>query len=664
MIAKSLTLCLLFGNAALAQTTTLEPPPGTAPDAWLEATALAEKLKTAAAPEFTPTHHPDAAWYPDAGLGLFIHWGIHSVAGVQPSWAMIKDYPAGGDPAMHPPERYYALADAFDPQNYDPGAWMAAAAEAGFTYAVLTAKHHDGYALWPTQFGNMGTRQYMNGRDLLKPYIEACRKHGLRAGLYFSPRDWHYPGYPLDDVAFDHNKRGQHPPVENPDQNSRDFEAFYAYTIGQLHELLTSYGQLDLLWFDGMGWHGIDDIHTDQTLAWIRMLQPGIVINDRWGGKGDFSTPEWEFPEGPPRGWWENCISWNGHWGYNPNGTFQSNDWVMGRLVRAREWGGNFLLNVGPAPDGAMPLGFHERCAGLSGWMKTNREALIGAYPSPGEERSNVRLTTRGKTWYAHIPPNHQGDVELRFVRPPDRLTLLHSGESIPFTDSGDGSLRFSVPDAQRIPLGTVAAARWEQARWEEDIQTMERNAPEMPAAPILFVGSSSIRGWDLQRYFPGLPVVNHGFGGSQYIDALCYADRIIIPFRPRAVVLYDGDNDIAGGKSAEWVAADMKALVRVLRHAQPAIPIVVLSIKTSLSRWNIHEEMERANVLMARYAGDTPGVTFLDVNSPLHDSGGKPDDRFFKEDRLHLNHEGYTVWAGLLRPLLDDILNEDPASG
>ncbi|MCK9314467.1 MAG: alpha-L-fucosidase, partial [Methanocorpusculum sp.] len=138
-----------------------------------------------------PNPHKEAQWYPNASLGLFMHWGIHSVVGAQPSWDMIAHYRYGGKVA--PPERYYALADEFNPQNYDPNKWLKSAKEAGFTYAVLTTKHHDGYALWPSKYG-IGTKQYMGGRDLIQTYVDACRQNGLKVGFYFSPRDWHFPG--------------------------------------------------------------------------------------------------------------------------------------------------------------------------------------------------------------------------------------------------------------------------------------------------------------------------------------------------------------------------------------------------------------------------------------------------------------------------------------
>ncbi len=629
-------------------------PPGTDDTSWRRAQQLAARVRALEPEPFERTRHPDARWFPKAGLGLFMHWGIHSVKGVQPSWAMIKDYPAGGVAEMHPPERYYALAPQFNPQRYDPDAWMTAAKAAGFTYAVLTAKHHDGYALWPTAYGDMSARQYLGGRDLLRPYVDACRKHGLKVGFYFSPGDWHYPGYPIGDVGFDYNRRGKYPPIKDPAQNRRAFEAFYAYTIGQLHELLTRYGKLDVLWFDGMGWHGVSDLHTAQTLAWVRSVQPGIVVNDRWAGVGDFTTPEWNLPKGPPLGWWENCIAWNGHWGYNPRGHFRTTWWVLERLVRVRSWGGNFLLNVGPAPDGTMPQGFYERCRESAAWMTHSRESLIGAGPSPGDDRANVTITTRGLTWYLHVPPNHTGPVELRYVDPPASTVLLRTGETLPCKHD-HGTLTIEVPTSLRTKLDDVIALRWSGERWGKAIRAFEqqdaRQAP--PDGAVLFVGSSSIRGWDVDKSFPDLTTINRGFGGSQYIDVVHYADRIVLPYRPRTIVLYSGDNDLAAGKSPAWVLADLQALVRRVRHALPKTRIVVLSIKLCKARWRLKEQVRQANALIARWSGQHGQVTYVDVATPLLGADGQPRPELFRKDALHLSAAGYEIWALKLRPLL-----------
>ena len=419
--------------------------------------ALALSQAAAASPPwFTRTQHSEAQWFPRAGMGLFMHWGIHSVAGIQPSWAMIKDYPHGYDPRYHPLERYYTLADQFNPGQYDPDKWMAAAKRAGFTYAVLTAKHHDGYCLWPTQFGVRGTLQYMGGRDLLGPYVEACRKHGLKVGLYFSPRDWSYPGYPVGDVQFDYNKRGKHPAVD-PVANQRAFDEFYEFTIGQLGELLTRYGRIDLLWFDGMGWHGVDDIRTRQTIEWIRKLQPWIVINNRWGGVGDYGTPEWRGPQKRPEGWWEHCISWNGHWGYNPRGAFRSTAWVLSTLCQNRAWGGNFLLNCGPAPDGTMPAGFYGCCDELAQWMSHSRESVIGAGPGPWPEGANVPITTRDDVWYLHFVDQQVNQARVTGVPKPVSAKLLRTAQALSF-EHAEGTLIIGIPPGLRTDRDDVVS--------------------------------------------------------------------------------------------------------------------------------------------------------------------------------------------------------------
>jgi len=191
-------------------------------DSYLESYKLspqdydyAMEIYNAPEPELVfPNPHPQAQWFPDAGLGLFMHWGIHSVEALQPSWSMIKDYPFAHYPEDDDPNKYigfnyYHLAEKFNPESYNPDKWFKAAADAGFKYAVLTTKHHDGYALWPSKYGNMSTRTYMNGRDLIKEYVEACRKNGLKVGFYFSQRDWHFPDFPIYDVGFDNNRRGQ-----------------------------------------------------------------------------------------------------------------------------------------------------------------------------------------------------------------------------------------------------------------------------------------------------------------------------------------------------------------------------------------------------------------------------------------------------------------------
>ncbi len=452
-------------------------------------------------------------------------------------------------------------------------------------------------------------------------------------------------------MHFDHNERDRPKEIADTAKNQRDFEQFFAYTAGQIHELLTRYGKIDLLWFDGMGWAGISDIHERETLAWIRSLQPGIVLNDRWGRLGDYSTPEWDFPEGPPAGWWENCISWKGHWGYDPRAPFRSPEWVIDRLVRARAWGGNLLLNIGPRPDGAMPEGFDARCAQIGAWMDRFKESVIGAEMGPGAPRTEYPVTTRGDVWYVHLPVPPK-TLELRHVDEPASVVRMKTGEPLPVSYA-PGLLRVKLPpemDNLEAVAVTMPENRWESAI--ERFEAQDRETPP-PQGAILFTGSSSIRMWDLDRSFPELDTLNRGFGGSQYGDVWRYAERLIAPYHPRQIVLYIGDNDIAAGRSPEWVQADFEALIARIRHIAPQAPVLALSIKPSLARWNMWDEMRRANDLMRAACEEDESLTFVDMAAPLLDGDGTPRKDVFLDDGLHLNATGYELWAAKLKPLL-----------
>ena len=419
-----------------------------------------------------PNPAPGAQWYPSAGLGLFLHWGIHSMLGAQPSWNMIKGYEWGGE--YHTRQEYYAQARTFNPQDsafFE--SYLSAAKDAGFRYAVLTTRHHDGYALWPSRYG-IGVKQYMGGRDLVREYVDACRKAGLRVGLYFSPRDWHYPG-DRPDSEWDVATWGKRGPVQDSLQNRKDFEKFFAYVIAQLEELLTNYGKIDLLWLDGMGWYGIpeQDLCTEKVYTWIRSLQPDIVVNDRWANIvnpdnpagtsmriGDFTTPfECVTPTYVPSQWWEHCHIWTGKgggWGYNSKGLFRSLSWFFEEFVATRSLGGNFLPNVGPSPGGDMHPNFYREITALKEWMATGAESLMDCGPTPGVELSNVPLTTRGPgIWYAHVLGKFKGQVSVRTGSRPVSVVLLRNGDSVDYIYR-DGFLNFRLPDSMREGVDDV----------------------------------------------------------------------------------------------------------------------------------------------------------------------------------------------------------------
>ena len=192
--------------------------------------------------------------------------------------------------------------------------------------------------------------------------------------------------------------------------------------------------------------------------------------------------------------------------------------------------------------------------------------------------------------------------------------------------------------------------------RWEEAIRTFEKADSANPPAKggVVFYGSSSFRRWDLEKSFPGMGLINRGFGGSQMADAVRYLDRAVLPLEPRAIFVYEGDNDIGNGKSPETVAADYRAFVAKARAALPNVRIVFFSIKPSLRRWELIDKMREANAQIRAIAEGSDLLEYIDVDAPLLGEDGKPRADLFVEDGLHLNDAGYAVWADLARPHLD----------
>lgn len=227
-----------------------------------------------------------------------------------------------------------------------------------------------------------------------------------------------------------------------------------------------------------------------------------------------------------------------------------------------------------------------------------------------------------------------------------------------------DGVIRRSVGGLLIIALlatpgkfSTVALAEEnsEGSRWESAIRAFEeqdRKSPP-PVNAILFLGSSSIRGWDLPKYFPGIKAINRGFGGSHISDSVEFASRIVIPCKPRVIVFYAGDNDIAAGKSAETVLKDFKTFARIVHENLPKTQIVFISIKPSIQRWRLVGEMRKANKLIQTFTEADERLRYVDIDSPMIGKDGKPRPELFVDDGLHLNAAGYKLWTSLVLPHL-----------
>ena len=440
------------------------------------------------------TNHPDAQWFSEAGLGLFLHWGLSSVEGkVDLSWGMMKNTPWDWfhlNFNKQCPAEYYAQADRFDPEAYDPDLWIAAAANAGVKYAVLTTKHHEGYALWPSKYGNLSTRTHMHGRDLLRPYVEACRRHGIKVGFYYSPPDWNYcreyrswsfrpwriDSDPITQECIDLGLvYGDATPLNDkwePCAIKQADEAFirglYEYIRGQVTELLTQYGKIDLIWFDGRPDLLLYDENGEPqfpiTKEEIRQLQPSIVINPRLHGVGDYLPPECEFPKEKPQCWWERCDIWNvGSWGYTSNEAYKPLDWMLELLAKQRAWEGNLLINCAPRPDGRMPETYYRRMEELAQWMKYGKEAVFDVEGNLWPEICSVPATQRGNVWYLFLTEEQVCAVVRGEKKTPKSVTVLHDGSEAAYHIGPNGDVIFTIGLHQQTEKLVVLRVEWEE---------------------------------------------------------------------------------------------------------------------------------------------------------------------------------------------------------
>lgn len=387
-------------------------------------------------------------WYQQARFGMFIHWGLYAIP-ARGEWVRSVE--------QMPEEDYLPYFDEFDPVDYDPRKWARTARMAGMKYVVLTAKHHDGFCLFDSKYTEFKSTNTRLGRDIVGDFLAAARAEGLKVGLYYSLLDWFHPDYP-------HYGDEHHPMRARADfhNGERDFERYLDYMHGQVEELCSNYGRIDILWFDfsygrmrGEAWRATELVNM------VRSLQPHVIIDNRlevsgegYGSlaqcrptpyHGDFVSPEQMIPPGGIQDAegrdmaWEACVTMNRNWGYHATDRYyKPAGMLIRKLVECVSKGGNLLLNVGPDARGNIPPASMERLIAIGRWMAKNSASIYGCGKAGIEKPDYGRVTRGGNRLYFHVYENTLGPLPLLGVKRADirAIRYLASGAEVPISTS------------------------------------------------------------------------------------------------------------------------------------------------------------------------------------------------------------------------------------
>jgi len=389
-------------------------------------------------------------WFEQARFGMFIHWGLSSL----PRRAR---GPSGGvlGQKLLDADTYAPTARRFRPTNFDPDAWVASAKEAGMKYMVLTTRGHDGFCIFDSKVSDFTSVKTTAGRDFAADFVHACRRGRMKIGFYYSLLDWRFPGY-----------------FKGPEKDPDGWQKCVRYAHAQVRELCTQYGKIDILWYDG-GWvPWAKDVaewwHVSPSDVWrvralnreVRKLQPHILINKRGGPVGDWDTPEQHITAAAPGRAWESCMTMNDNWYYRA----QDRNWkttteLIHNLATCAAAGGNYLLDVGPRPDGTVPAPAVKRLKEIGAWIKVNREAIYGSERT-GFDPGHVGVASaRGNVVYLHVFNWSGEQICLPGVNP--RVVsarLLATGRRVGVAQDPDRLILYDLPGKAPDEIDTVIA--------------------------------------------------------------------------------------------------------------------------------------------------------------------------------------------------------------
>ena len=401
-------------------------------------------------------------WWREARFGMFVHWGLYAILAGE--WNGRTDYAEWiRNNAKIPIGEYDKLLERFNPAKFSADTFAKLAAGAGAKYLVITSKHHDGFALFDSKVSEFDVMATPFKRDIMREIAAACRRHGVTPCWYHSIMDWHHPDY---------LPRRPWEAADRP-ATGASYDRFVNYLHAQVEELLTNYGDIGVMWFDGQWESTWTRSLGEALLAKCKSLQPHILVNNRVApgqtvnvgvraiGRsevGDFGTPEQAVPDaGLPGTDWESCITMNKNWGYNrADKNFKSVEALVGLLVDTASKGGNLLLNVGPTGEGLIPDESVERLEGIGRWMNVHAEAIRGTSATPFEH-APFRATVKGDRVYIFLPtwPTERDLLVPKFNRTPTRARLMGNGGALTLRQVDAGTV-VRLPEKSGDPVCSV----------------------------------------------------------------------------------------------------------------------------------------------------------------------------------------------------------------
>jgi alpha-L-fucosidase len=385
-------------------------------------------------------------WWHEAKFGMFIHWGLYSIIG-QHEWSKENE----GVPIP----QYEILAKHFHPKPNAARDWARLAKRSGQKYMVMTTKHHEGFCHWDSKLTDYNAMKQGPGRDLVREFVDAARAEGLRVGFYYSLMDWHHP----DGATC------------KTDEASR--RRFVDYTHGLIRELLNNYGKIDVLWYDVSWPLTAEQWESERMNEMVFNLQPEIIVNNRNGLPGDFSTPEQHIQASEVGRAWETCMTLNDSWGFNRgDDAWKTPKQVVDNLATCARGGGNYLLNIGPEPDGSIPPDTLSTLESVGKWLEPNGKSIYATERFKGDWNTNANYTRRGNTLYVHQHywPGHTPAAEWLSFYQPEVVVAI-------------GGLKAKVLSAKMLKTGQKVD--FTQDEFNLRLTSMPLTAPDNPATVI-----------------------------------------------------------------------------------------------------------------------------------------------------------------------------------